>query len=123
MEIPALQRELMSKSKQADLPIPSKLPMGWSEGKSWFLAHGHCLTGTRIKAWASYLSPYPGQRQRSRPMETILGKQSLAQQSPRVTGMGHSGSWLELPKASVWVHSPSCRTQKSSKEKIKTTPR
>lgn len=55
-------------------------------------------------------------------METMHGTQSLAQQSLQITGMGHFGSWLKLPEFSMWVHSPSCRTQKSSKEKIETTP-
>lgn len=76
-----------------------------------------------IEAGASYLSPYPRQQQRSGLMETTHGKQSLARQSLQITGMGHSGSWLKLPEVSMRVHSPCCRTQKSSKEKIETTPR
>lgn len=52
----------------------------------------------------------------------MRGEQSPAWQSLRITGLGHSGSWLKLPEVSMRVCSPSCGTQKSSEEKMKTTP-
>lgn len=61
MEMPTLQREVMSKRERGALPTHPSSPWHGGKGKSWFLARGCHLTGTRVEAWVSYLSPYPRQ--------------------------------------------------------------
>lgn len=121
MEMPTLQREVMSKRERGDLPTPSKFPMAWGRREelipgTWVSPHwnkdrgldvlSQPLSKTGIGEWAEGNHAW-----RTKPC-------------PAIPADNWAGSLWKLVEAArgFYAGSPSCRTQKSSEEKMKTTP-